>query len=307
MYQSADMRQQCHEESILLQQHQAGPCTSGAVRLTLRNVDIPRVQEALTSTLPSYSQGRHSKPQWTPRYQIILKIDKPQTQNWSREQILVPVLKNKRLKAEQVAGSHGKKGRVKGEKKSLRFPVPMHHQPLGKPWLRRPKCKPPSFPPSRSLRFKRGRRSWPEKATKRKEPSHPKTQQQSQNKRSFFLSGVYHQTLNLKFTIVFPTTTPPLPTFFVVLLLPPLQFLSIQAASSSLPWPLFLADHVRFRRPTIAHFRFSFSFAWELWGSSHLRFASSSSLCAVLHPSLIGRNYKSIIFHPHHHPSRSPN
>ncbi len=29
-----------------------------------------------------------------------LKIDKPQTQNWSREQILVPVLKNKRLKAE---------------------------------------------------------------------------------------------------------------------------------------------------------------------------------------------------------------
>jgi hypothetical protein len=49
------------KKSILLQQHQAGPCTSGAVRLTLRNVDIPRVQEALTSTLPSYSQWRHSK------------------------------------------------------------------------------------------------------------------------------------------------------------------------------------------------------------------------------------------------------
>lgn len=46
----------------------------------------------------------------------------------------------------------------------------------------------------------------------------------------------------------FPTTTPPLPTFFEVLLLLPLQFLSIPAASSSLlPWPLFLADHVRFR------------------------------------------------------------
>ncbi len=84
-----------------------------------------------------------------------------------------------------------------------------------------------SFPPSRSLRFKRGRRSRPEKATKRKEPSHSKAQQQTQNKRSFFLSGVYHQTLNLKFTIVFLLLLPHFPLslwFFVFFLFNSYQF-----------------------------------------------------------------------------------
>jgi len=138
----------------------------------------------------------------------------------------------------------------------------MHHQPLGKPWLRRPKCKPPSLPPSLPLA---ALQAWStimtgkSHKTKGTVPSENTTTVTKQKK----LLPLRCLSSNPKPQIhhSFPTTTPPLPTFFVVLLLLPLQFLSIQAESSSLPWPLFLADHARFRRPTIAHFRFSFSFA----------------------------------------------
>ncbi len=140
----------------------------------------------------------------------------------------------------------------------------MHHQPLGKPWLRRPKCKPPSLPPSLPLaalqawsKIMTGKRN-KTKGTVPFESTTTVTKQQKLLPLRCISSNpkpqIHHS---------FPTTTPPLPTFFAVLLLLllPLQFLSIPAAPSSLPWPLFLADHVRFRRPTIAHFRFSFSFA----------------------------------------------
>jgi hypothetical protein len=176
----------------------------------------------------------------------------------------------------------------------------MHHQTLGKPWLRRPKCKPPSFlpsfPPPRSLRFKRGRRSWPEKSHKTKGTVPlENTTTVTKHKRSFFLSDVYHQTLNLKFTIVFLLLLPHFPLslrFFFFFLFNSYQFRQHhrRCCRGRCSWPT-MSDSVV--DPTNCALPIQFLVCTRVVKKEAAfcaRFASSSSLCAVLHPSLIGRN-----------------